>query len=719
MRYTGKFFLSFLVLILINNTMAVTISTVNGSYTDMWIFDDTTLIVVGDGGRIIKSTDGGNSWTQQSCPVVKNLTSLSFTDRQNGWIVGNNTILKTENGGENWVDCTRGLKTGDLKSVFFVNKDVGYAGGRTTGLGVESPDNFIRIDHGNVSTLNTVKDIYISSLYFSDTLVGYCVGNWDRDVRVSKTTDGGKIWNVCLALGNQLNNIYDVTSTHFINSSVGWVAGYDRSTNNAGFIIKTIDAGANWVKQAFGYNSHGFTLGEIHSIFFIDSLTGWAAGGGIYLSSNGGNSWRYVQKKINNIISKVKFLNNKVGWIVGENCCIGKSTDGGENWLSQSLGINSSITVEKICVIDSNTYFVYDGGVIKKSVNAGITWSNCDTLNGSYNSKDMIFFNKDTGWMTADNRIWKSTDGAMSFSAIDTIKNALKLCKIGDYGLLILGKNGTIYKMSSNGQFKDSITTEPKTNWQSAQCTTTKWWIVGDTNIIVSSSDSAKTFTYTTTTVPFGSRLNLKDIKFVNDSTGFAAGIKIDGLGAQSGILLKTVDGGITWNQLSTIKSAGFGSIYTFGFDTLWLQGSNCYRSIDGGTSWDSAGIGGNIAPVNGNKSLVYGMYGRIQMIDFSKTPVSIQIPHNNTFSQVKSDISLSINKQSCLKISFSLPHSDIVSVNILAINGKKIVTLFNNISYDKNQEMTYNTASLPSGAYLITVKTGKEIISKKFSVIR
>ena len=60
-------------------------------------------IAVGDRGHILISTDGGQSWEQQSVPTRAMLTAVWFQDRQTGWAVGHDAlVLKTTDGGATW-----------------------------------------------------------------------------------------------------------------------------------------------------------------------------------------------------------------------------------------------------------------------------------------------------------------------------------------------------------------------------------------------------------------------------------------------------------------------------------------------------------------------------------------------------------------------------------------------------------------------------------------
>jgi photosystem II stability/assembly factor-like uncharacterized protein len=63
------------------------------------------IIAVGDSGKILLTTNGGESWTSQSSGTTNTLFCISFSDTNNGWAGGENgTILHTTNGGVTFVE---------------------------------------------------------------------------------------------------------------------------------------------------------------------------------------------------------------------------------------------------------------------------------------------------------------------------------------------------------------------------------------------------------------------------------------------------------------------------------------------------------------------------------------------------------------------------------------------------------------------------------------
>ena len=61
------------------------------------------MVVVGERGHILFSTDDGVSWRQAKVPVRALLTAVHMQDEMSGWAVGHDAvILRTADGGETW-----------------------------------------------------------------------------------------------------------------------------------------------------------------------------------------------------------------------------------------------------------------------------------------------------------------------------------------------------------------------------------------------------------------------------------------------------------------------------------------------------------------------------------------------------------------------------------------------------------------------------------------
>ena len=85
---------------------------------------------VGEMGTIVKTTDGGTTWTQQKSGTTSNLSSVVFIDTNTGWVTcpGIERILKTTDGGATWTAQSSG-STKDFYSVAFADASTGWVVG--------------------------------------------------------------------------------------------------------------------------------------------------------------------------------------------------------------------------------------------------------------------------------------------------------------------------------------------------------------------------------------------------------------------------------------------------------------------------------------------------------------------------------------------------------------------------------------------------------------
>ena len=93
----------------------------------------------GDGGYIIKTTNGGENWIQQGAGVTfEPLFGIQAVDSNVVYAVGFfRTVVKTTNGGENWIKVESGMQgDGRYTCVFFMNSNTGCIGNFGPGYGV-------------------------------------------------------------------------------------------------------------------------------------------------------------------------------------------------------------------------------------------------------------------------------------------------------------------------------------------------------------------------------------------------------------------------------------------------------------------------------------------------------------------------------------------------------------------------------------------------------
>ncbi|WP_281298529.1 YCF48-related protein [Flavobacterium limnophilum] len=87
--------------------------------------------------KIYQTTNGGVNWTPQYTDNTPGgFLAIQFTDLNHGWVVGQNgKIIKTNNGGTDWIEIVNSGITADYKckSLYFLNATTGWIGTSTDG----------------------------------------------------------------------------------------------------------------------------------------------------------------------------------------------------------------------------------------------------------------------------------------------------------------------------------------------------------------------------------------------------------------------------------------------------------------------------------------------------------------------------------------------------------------------------------------------------------
>lgn len=199
---------------------------------DCSMISSYTAILVGASGNILRTTDGGVSWTYPWTGNSVQYNSAWFYNTSYGWVCGNDGVVcRTTDGGVNWTthSVTASAPTlHEMQSIFFISQTVGWCVGvyssgyspifKSTDGGV----NWVQQSH----TLTTQQ---LNSVFFSDVNNGWAVGNSGV---ILHTTNGGTNWS--LQTSGTTENLNEV---FFTNSTYGWIVG------NNGVILRTTDGG--------------------------------------------------------------------------------------------------------------------------------------------------------------------------------------------------------------------------------------------------------------------------------------------------------------------------------------------------------------------------------------------------------------------------------------------------------------------------------------------
>lgn len=282
---------------------------------DVNFANEQTGWVCGDGGLILKTTNQGQNWFQQSSGTSRRIENITIVTKDILFASGQfQLILKTTNGGTNWQILSEGQSAPSFYSGFFLNKDTGFVAGdlqtvwKTTNGGL------------NFTQISIPKSSWFYDMYFRNDMEGIMSG----DGSVYKTSDGGNTWETIWIETNAFDEL------SFINNNTGYIVG--RFTNP---VYKTTNFGTTW--DSVSVVPH---IDDSYSIYFINNDTGWIGGsfGKLLKTTNGGYNWyeQDMSQFNQGYLEDIFFINDTTGWAVGAATKILYTTNGGGPVLSIS-----------------------------------------------------------------------------------------------------------------------------------------------------------------------------------------------------------------------------------------------------------------------------------------------------------------------------------------------------------------------------------------------
>jgi photosystem II stability/assembly factor-like uncharacterized protein len=246
--------------------------------------------MVGELGRIIRTTDGGKTWFRQDAGTKRPFLAITCPDATTAWIAGKEGIVYvTRDGGATWTQA----QTGSNRHLFAIE--------------------------------------------FQTADRGHAVGDFGTMVH---TEDGGKTWTVmrvpeAVALPESaLDTGVEPGDVNLYGLSFGdpdhvWTVG------EFGIVIASTDGGRTWQQQ------HTPIESTLFGVRFVDASRGFAVGidSTILATTDGGATWRTVTPPVAQRSYYDIAMRGPNGWIVGDSGTVLKTTDGGATWTVEPLPI--------------------------------------------------------------------------------------------------------------------------------------------------------------------------------------------------------------------------------------------------------------------------------------------------------------------------------------------------------------------------------------------
>jgi photosystem II stability/assembly factor-like uncharacterized protein len=265
-------------------------------------------------------------------------------------------------------------------------------------------------------------------------------------------------------------------------------------------------------------------------------------------------------------LNAVYFLDNKRGWIGGDNGFLSRTEDGGQSWVRQA--VHTDAAINDIYFRDKDAGFLIAGNAIFSTHDNGVRWNEVRRfLPTEFDGADVElysvrFSSKKKGWVVG------------SVSKREVVVDSI---------LLYTDNGGETWQRQRAPSRTELIHIDFVND--------KRGWIAGDGGTILTTVDGGATWTKQET----GTKATIYHIDFRNEKKGLAVG--------KGGTILRTLDSGVTWTPVVVSAKSTLLNVQYVTDDHCWAVGRSgtILRTDDGGLTW--------IEQQSGTKQNLYSLY--------------------------------------------------------------------------------------------------------------
>ncbi|MEP0545295.1 MAG: YCF48-related protein [Rhodothermales bacterium] len=326
-------------------------------------------------GSMHYSTDAGQTWTQSFAslgprPTFFNGGRPAFADAQTGYFgYGNGFVIKTTDGGASWTQ----ISSGTGSHLADVDR---FADGRLITVG----DNGVVLTKTGDAPWRQVAPFTSLDLVAVQAVDSERVATVDEDGLVYQSADGGASWNAAAAAPANL----DASDVHFTSELDGWVIG---SGAIGRALFHTTDGGATWTPvPGFGGAYVAVDIEGTHGWAANTS-------GRYYYSHDGGATWTQgeLPTSTSQQIRDMDFADENVGYAVGWYGYAARSEDGGVSWDILPIPADTDVQLTDVYLLGPDELWVStNDDTVYYSATGGQTWAVLEIGQGALSSFSAI-----------------------------------------------------------------------------------------------------------------------------------------------------------------------------------------------------------------------------------------------------------------------------------------------------------------------------------------
>jgi len=300
-------------------------------------------------------------------------SDIFFLDNHNGWILSDNGYLwKTTNAGIDWISIYDS-RIDTSGKITFVDEQNGW---------IISGNNLLHSDNGSLS--------WVSQYEFPPVFGGYDIAFANDSIgfaftynKLYKSVDGGETWGL---VTDTLQHIYDIS---FYKDSIGYLCFTNPSPwgiTGIRYIYKTTDQGEIWSRSRFevgGLNENVY-YDKICVINNTDCIIGafeedmFGGSSSLIKTTDSGTTWNPLYSSQPWPLD-FEFISPQIGWSISWSGIL-KTTDGGMSWGTLQTFTNWDDRSTNFEFFDANNSYMIILNHIYKTTNGWVTYSIVDSI---------------------------------------------------------------------------------------------------------------------------------------------------------------------------------------------------------------------------------------------------------------------------------------------------------------------------------------------------
>jgi len=257
--------------------------TPSNSFTDVVTVNESIIIATTTNGEIIRSINGGKTWSLNNDLSAYQITDICFNDANDGVLVGNYLdsssnyrwiIANSSDAGENWE-----IVMNDTSAYGNTLHALDFATGSFRTIN----DGLLLVSHDNGKNWSEYSSdlplSVVTKIIFIDDDRGFAIGA--NHTNIYKTINGGQNWSVSYE-----GALWDIA---FSSEDVGWIA----RQNYCG-VMKTLDQGNSWNEIEIGAERIYFLNPNFGIFSGLLNYNDFDLGEGTFKTGDGGANWEKI-----------------------------------------------------------------------------------------------------------------------------------------------------------------------------------------------------------------------------------------------------------------------------------------------------------------------------------------------------------------------------------------------------------------------------------------